>query len=384
MKKNKPEIVFTFSGVLGGVSSFNYNIINHSTLISKFYSKVILLKEVADNRALFTERFHADEEIIFEYSDKENQFHLQKRLNELFGNDAGAIVTDNGLTVEAARRFNNHKTVFNLIHDYYYVNQQVKLGDWVDAAVAHSSFFSDAVFSSDPLSFSNRSFYIPYGVKQLSSFPEKEQGNLNLVFLGRIEEAKGVMRLFEINKELKKQHIKVNWTIIGKGSLKNELLKQWEGEQASFPEPSSTQAVYDILSTQDVFVFPTMFEGTPVAILECLSNAVVPLVNDLPGGIRDIVKSDIGFRCESNDVSEYVKHISELNRDRPLLQKMQRAGFDLARKTYDVDTNADNYFRLFLRYEELARKTKHPARILTKLDRSVFPAGITKLIRSLR
>ena len=46
MQPSKPEIIFTFPIALGGVSSFNFNIINNSKLLKKFYSKVILLKEV--------------------------------------------------------------------------------------------------------------------------------------------------------------------------------------------------------------------------------------------------------------------------------------------------------------------------------------------------
>ena len=184
MQNNKPQIVFTFPATLGGVSSFNYNIINNSLLIKNFHSKVILLKEKNDTRPLFTESFLVDEQILFEYNANENQYHLQKRLSNLLGNAEGAIVTDNGMTVEAARRFNNPKTIFNLIHDYYYVNQQTKLQDWSDVVIAHSSFFSDAVFASNPELYVNRSLYIPYANKsdpdtmymhQAMRQPDKEQ-----------------------------------------------------------------------------------------------------------------------------------------------------------------------------------------------------------------
>ena len=202
MEKNKPEIVFTFPAIMGGVASFNFNLINNSSLIKRFHSKVILMKELTDTRPLFTEKFDVDEEILFEYSDKENQYHLQKRLSKLLGKGEGAVVTDNGLTMETARRFNNPKTIYSLIHDYYYVTQQIKLRDLADVAIAHSSFFSDAVFSALPQLFANRCFYLPYGVKQLPSFPQKMDGALNLIFVGRLVQEKGVLQLYEIEKEL--------------------------------------------------------------------------------------------------------------------------------------------------------------------------------------
>lgn len=137
---NKPEIVFTLPACMGGVASFNYNIINHSRLIKNFYSKVILLKAYEDTRPVFLDKSNADEVTIFNYSFKENQYYVHKRLNELLGEEQGAIVTDNSLTISAAVSFKNPKTIFHLIHDYFYVNQNIQFGDMVDVAIAHSSF----------------------------------------------------------------------------------------------------------------------------------------------------------------------------------------------------------------------------------------------------
>lgn len=384
MPQTKPEIVFTFPAVMGGVASFNFNIINNSTLIKCFHSKVILMKEVSDARPLFKEKFYVDEVIFFEYSDSENQHHLQKRLNKLLGENEGVVVTDNGLTMEAARRFNNNKTIYSLLHDYYYVNQQIKLGDLADVAIAHSSFFSDALFAALPSLFANRSYYIPYGVKQLATFPIKERAVLNLVFLGRLEKEKGVNKLCEIEERLQKLDIKANWTIIGKGSLKNQLVKQWGGKSVSFFEPDTTEEVFEILKKQDVFIFPTVFEGTPVSILECLSTGVVTITHDLPGGIRDIVNNGIGFRCKVDCVDEFVCHIKTLHDDKNLLQQMQKNCFELSKSSYDVKENADKYFDLFLAFSAMKRSEKSEARKLVKLNSPFISNKTTRLIRSLR
>ena len=384
MKTEKPEIVFIFQGLMGGVSSFNYNIINFSKLKSNFYSKVVLLKEESDNRALFTEKFEVDEQLVFNFSYKENQYHLQKRLNQYLGKAKGAIVTDFGLVVEAATRFNNPKTIYNLIHDYFYVDQQLKLKDWVDVSIAHASFYADAVYASNPEVYAGRSFFIPYGVQQLKSFPQKDNGALNLVFLGRLEKEKGAMNLFEIQQNLNKLEIEVNWTIIGKGSAKNLLINQWKGSNVSFYEPATTQEVYALLAKQDLFIFPTRFEGTPVAILECLANGVVTITNDLPGGIRDIINDGIGYRCKYNNIDEYVTRIQQLHNSRSLLFEMQKKCYALAHSNYDINQNADKYFELFLQFEEFFRKNKSPLSKLFKLDLPYIPASVTKTIRAIR
>ncbi|MBV4357841.1 glycosyltransferase family 4 protein [Pinibacter aurantiacus] len=382
---NKSEIVFTFPACMGGVASFNYNIINNSHLIKNFRSKVVLIKAKEDNRPLFLETFTADEVITFNYSHKENQFFVAKRLNELLGSAEGAIVTDNALTIAAARLFNNPKTVFHLIHDYFYVNANVRLKDMVDVAIAHSSFFSDAVFASQPSLFARRSFYIPYGVDQVANLPEKNHDVLNLVFLGRLDSGKGVMLLHEMETILRKKNIAVNWTIIGKGPLKSDLIRQWEGKtNVSFHEPDTKDEIYRLLKEQDAFVFPTMFEGTPVSILECLANGVVTITNDLPGGIRDIVTEGIGFRCALGDVNGFVDKIELLHNDRNLLRQMQDNCLQLAKANYDIQKNADNYFTLFMQFEKYRRKNINCSPGMSLLDKKFFPNWLVKIIRKVK
>jgi len=381
----KPEIVFTFPNCMGGVTSFNYNIINHSKLISSFYSKVILLQANEDIRPPFLDRFVADEVIVFRYSNKENQYYVQKRLNKLLGNLDGAIVTDNHLTVDAATRFKNKKTIFHLLHDFFYVKQNISLGSRVDVAIAHSSFFSDAVFASNPTDFANRSFYIPYGVKQLEQIPLKKE-NLNLVFLGRLDEGKGVTLLHEIELLLQQNNVTANWSIIGKGPLKERLHNQWKSKtNVCFYEPDSTEEVFELLQKQDIFVFPTSFEGTPVSILECLANGVVTITNDLPGGIRDIVAENFGFRCSLDNTKDFAKHIITLNSNRDLLKKMQQNCYLLAKEKYDIEKNADKYFKLFLQFAELKRKDKSLKKMpLSRFDKSYFPNFFVKTLRTIK
>jgi glycosyltransferase involved in cell wall biosynthesis len=382
---NKPEIIFTFPGCLGGVSSFNFNIINNSLLIKQFHSKVILIKAAEDKRPLFLESFNVDETIIFNFSYKENQYYVKKRLNQLLGKTKGAIVTDNALTITAARLFDNPKTIFHLIHDYYYVNQNIQMGNLVDVAIAHSSFFSDAVFAANPNYFNNSSFYIPYGVQQVKVLPLKQNEVLNVVFLGRLDSSKGVALLHEIDAKLEHTNVKVNWNIIGKGSLKDALHQQWaSNSNVTFYEPDSTSGVYELLQKQDIFVFPTSFEGTPVSILECLANGVVTITNDLPGGIRDIIKQGIGFRCDLNDLNEFVNYIVTLNSDRTLLAKMQQKCFELANEKYDIKKNADKYFDVFLKYRQFKRLVKTKASNMSRFDKPLLPNWFVIFFRSIR
>lgn len=386
MDKNA-VIVFTFPDVMGGVSSFNYNLINFSRLKKDCKIKILLIREIEDDRALFYDSFDEIETIRFQYSKLENLYFVCKRLKKLIGDEPGALVCDNRLTLLTAQLFNIKKTVFQLVHDFFYVKQNISFGSTIDIAIAHSSFFSDCIFASDPETFNKRSLFIPYGVKQLASIPEKAQNqHLRLLFLGRLEKSKGVHLLNEIDDKLKKKGIDANWLIIGKGSLDEFLKKQWSGKQnVEFRAAKTNNEIYEWIANQDIFVFPTTFEGTPVSILECISNGIVTLVTDLPGGVRDIVTDDIGFKFPIDDVDSYVSAIEKLNSDRVLLHSMQLASWKKALLHYDITVNADNYFKVFFEYAQLKRNDRHlQVPQLSRLDKYYFPNSLVKIIRRLK
>ena len=166
--------------------------------------------------------------------------------------------------------------------------------------------------------------------------------------------------------------------------MKTELINQWKDFEADFFEPSTTAEVYNILAKQDVFIFPTTFEGTPVAIIEAMACGVVTIVNDLPGGIRDIVTAQTGIRCVQNNIECYVENIILFNSDREKLKEMQKNCFVLSKSNYDVAINSDNYVNFFLAYKKYARTTTLNVRRLHKLDKSFVPNMVTKTIRKIK
>ncbi|MFY7965491.1 MAG: glycosyltransferase [Chitinophagaceae bacterium] len=387
MKNTNAEIVFTLPAALGGVASFNFSVINNATLKNSITTRVILIKSKEDTRPVFTDKFDVDECTIFEYSEKENQYFVHKRLETLIGKKPGAVVCDNGITIQSCSMFNNPKTIFHLLHDYFYVKQNISFGDVVDVAVAHSSFFADCVFSSNPKDFAGRTYYIPYGVEQYQGMPVKStNGNLKVFFLGRLDYGKGVEKLIEMENLLQQKSVNVDWTIIGKGKLEQEIKQKWNNKKnVEFKQPETSADVYNILKEQDVFAFPTEFEGTPVSIMEAFSNANAVIVSDLPGGIRDMVTEEVGFRVALHNVADFANKIEYLAKNRNYLSKMQESAWNKAKKNYDTKENSNKYFELFLRFDELKRKkTTNTIQLKNKLDKPFIPNSIVKLIRTIK
>ena len=114
----------------------------------------------------------------------------------------------------------------------------------------------------------------------------------NVVAVGRLEKQKDFSTLLRAFKLVRKE-CDVNLIILGEGSLGIELslLANELGitEHVSFP--GRVDNVYDFLSTADVFVLSSIYEGCPNSLLEALACGVNVVATDCPSGPREILEN---------------------------------------------------------------------------------------------
>lgn len=388
MYNGKPVVIFVFPDCMGGVASFNRNLINHTSLREQCIIKVILLKAAEDKREAFTDKIEADEVIPFLYSGLENQYCVCKRLHSLFGGEQGCIVVDNSLPLNAVGLFGTIKKVIYLVHDYFYIDWALQYNSIIDAAIAHSSFFSDILIASSSGAYQKKANYIPYGVELPSSqwVKRKNDGSLKLVFLGRLIEEKGIFLLKKIDDWLQQKNMPVSWTVIGRGPGEATLKEQWQhSSNITFIQAKDTAQVYKLLEDQDILVFPSRFEGTPVAIMESMSRGVVPVVSDLPGGTRDMVTAETGARCEIENPVAYGEAIYSFYDQPQFLKQKQDACLTKGREIYDIEKAADRYFAFFLKEISTSVTQKTTGKVLmSRLDSRLWPNWLVYNIRKLK
>ena len=81
----------------------------------------------------------------------------------------------------------------------------------------------------------------------------------------------------------------------------------------------SGKAKREFLSSLDVFVLPSYFEGLPIALLESMSFGAVPIVTPV-GSIPEVVKDGVnGLLVKEHDASSIVQAIVRLH-DQTLLR----------------------------------------------------------------
>jgi glycosyltransferase involved in cell wall biosynthesis len=343
---NRQKLLVTLPNKLGGVASFNRNILKFfDSKIIEVNVVLISLKE--DTSPKILELINCNEITFFEYSKYENYLYVIKRFSKLLLNDLDFVLCDNSITLQALRYKKCKSKVFFLNHDFFYVKLALEYKDVIDLVICHSSFFNDCLLAADYVEFSKKLIHIPYGVPILDKPYREENRILNLVFLGRLVESKGVKKLIEIEKVLSKRKVNVNWHIIGDGPLLQSTKKEWHKKtNVNFHQPENTECVYSLLYTSDILIFPSSFEGTPVAIYEALGCGCIVIANDIPGGVRDTINSNLGCLVKNNNIIEFVDQIEYFNSNREVLKERQLFVSDYAKKSIEESVRNIEYFNL--------------------------------------
>jgi glycosyltransferase involved in cell wall biosynthesis len=143
----------------------------------------------------------------------------------------------------------------------------------------------------------------------------------------------------------------------------------------------------DALPEHDVFVLPTRVEGFPVALLEAMGAGLVPVVNDIPSGVPELVTAgETGFLPAVGDIAAAVESIRCLSADREMLNDMSRRCRAVVEQRYDIRQRVRDYQKLFAQYEQW--RQARPARVTmpygSRLDQRWLPNVLVYQLRRLQ
>lgn len=121
-----------------------------------------------------------------------------------------------------------------------------------------------------------------------------ENHDFVLGYVGRLSREKGLNYLIKAISSLLDDRIPVKLVILGDGSQRQELelLSKQSGTDTSIFFLGFRKDVQSWLPIMDVFVLPSLTEGTPLALLEAMSFGI-PVVASSVGGIPDMVESGL-------------------------------------------------------------------------------------------
>jgi glycosyltransferase involved in cell wall biosynthesis len=389
-KKALPHITFVIHDVEGGVGSMNHQIIENAPFREFFRVHIILWRAQEETGRNFREPFrNADDVQQFVFSGFGNYYLTLKRFHRLLNRWPGAIVTNDGIELQALRRFGARSVLFSIVHDFYNLKLAVENLDLVDYFVCHTQTFAKSLQSNHVLR--SRVQFLPHGVKVLH--PDKQataaaKKKLTIVSISRLTENKGVLLLAGIDDHLLTQGVEVDWIIIGSGELETALHQQWAGKgNARFYKPDTQEEVFRLAATGDIFVSPSSFEGYGIALLEAMSCGLVPVIHKLPVGIYADLPEDVGFSVNIGDLPAFANCIAQLARDRQLLVKMGKNANQLVTDKYDILITSREFLKHFQQQYIAQTKKQSPLRRVSSsglLDRPYIPDAVARFVKKLR
>lgn len=161
--------------------------------------------------------------------------------------------------------------------------------------------------------------------------------NYDVIFLGRLTEQKNPLRLMNLLKKMIDKKSDIRIAVVGTGDLEANTKAEAKklGIESNVHFWGYQTNPYKILKDAKVMVMTSLWEGTPMCVLEAMSLGV-PVVSTPTDGIKAVVEDHkTGFL--SNDDEELADCCISLIDNDDLHGNMSLFAMDRARKINDLD-----------------------------------------------
>lgn len=180
----------------------------------------------------------------------------------------------------------------------------------------------------------------------------KQHDEIRLAFVGRLSHAqKGVLMLPQIVRRCQDQGANAQLLVVGTGPdearLRTDIREAHLGGSVTLLGELQPKAIYNVLLESDLFLFPSIFEGLPVALLEAMACGCVPVASRLEG-ITDIVIDDEVDGCLANvgDVDGFASAITALAANTQRRREMAAAARAKIAASFSVEIMGKAYWVL--------------------------------------
>lgn len=317
----------------------------------------------------------------------ENVHSVLRRLSRALPVGGGVLVANDWLELAMLCRHGTERAVFSVLHgEYdYYFDLATKHESVIDVFIACSRSICDRL--EEILPHRRESIHhIAYGVPLAEQTRCAIPGSLRLLYAGRLDRGKGIFELPLIDDALRERGVRVKWTVAGGGPDEEELRARWKGApDVRWAGVLSNQQTLGLMAEHDVFVLASRAEGLPVALLECMSVGLVPVVSDVSGGVRELVIPGAnGYLLPMGDVGGFAEAIAILDADRYALDELSSGARRRIADRYGIERQVAGYQDLFSRWRELRRpKPRRPVlHYGSRLDQTWIPNALVRIFRS--
>jgi starch synthase len=186
-----------------------------------------------------------------------------------------------------------------------------------------ASSFTRRTLEMAPIS-GKRIKVIPYGAPDSSDAPviRARTGKLKALFVGGLSQRKGLSYLLKAVKTLG-GHVEL--TLLGRKTAEHCAPLNVATREHRWIPSAPHKEVLEEIGRHDVLVFPSLFEGFGLVILEAMSRGIPVIATPNTGGPDVIAHGEDGFIVPIRSWETIAKHLEELVQDPEKLLAMKAA-----------------------------------------------------------
>lgn len=188
-----------------------------------------------------------------------------------------------------------------------------------------------------------------YATPATPAIPPRRDGEVRLLFVGRLAPVKGLRVLFKALAEVIPDLPNIHMVLVGDGPDRQRLEEAAKllGDAVTFTGYLSQAEVAQAMQGTDVFVLPSFAEGVPVVLMEALASAR-PVIATQVAGVGELVEDGTtGFIVPPGDARALADRIRTLASDPELRARMGAAGPAVVREDFDIRIEAARLATLF-------------------------------------
>lgn len=180
---------------------------------------------------------------------------------------------------------------------------------------------------------------------------ERTWGTKNIIYLGRLQEAKGLSEMVEASRLLAAQGFKFKFSCFGTGPDQQEFIRRMTaviGDDFHFGGVISGAEKIRALNAADIFLMPSRYEGLSLALLEAMAAGCIPIVSNR-GSMPSVVEDGRnGFLVDPGDITQIVGKLKFLlSEGETGWNEYRREARETVRSRFNMDTYAEKLRKLY-------------------------------------
>ena len=165
--------------------------------------------------------------------------------------------------------------------------------------------------------------------------------HLICIAVGRLVAIKGFDILIQAAHILKKSSRNVHFLIVGDGESREMLANQIEAlglnENVTLAGYQDHTAVISLVKSSDIFIMPSRYEGTPIALLEAGSLGI-PIIASNVGGIPELIQDQTDALLVPPDDPQALAHaVTRLMTDKKLAEMISINAVEKIRTKFNME-----------------------------------------------